>query len=156
MYFCQHMFSKEEKKAFQQSFWNGFQKYAAPKRRKEGLPRQWILQNTGIKSIDLKFDFTEDKASVGIDIVSKNKEARQQHWDTMLGLKTLLHEAMGQPMIWDKHYILDSGKEISRIAVYNKEVGIYRPDTHESVYVFFYENMMKLEIWFREYKEIMS
>lgn len=138
----------------QQSFWEGFQAYAAPKRRKAGLARQWVLQHTGIKAIDLKFDFGEDKASVGIDIVSKNSDIRLQYWDTMIGLKTVLHQAMQQPMIWDKHYLLPSGKEISRIALYHKEVGIYRQDSHAEVFNFFYLNMMRLETWFEEYKDI--
>ena len=53
------MFSKEESKKIRQEFWTSFGKE---------YPRKWLLYNTKIKGVTLKFTFTTKIAQVSIDI----------------------------------------------------------------------------------------
>jgi len=150
------MYTKEEEKNLRIAFWEGFQKYAAPKRRKQGKPRKWMMQNTGIKAIDLKFYIDKKHASVGIDVVSKSLDRKVAIWNQLLGLKTLLNEIFDREVVWDDMFMLESGKEIIRIAVYLEQVNILDKTSWEKVYEFFFVNMMKLEEWFEEYKDILK
>lgn len=149
------MFSKEEIKNLRVSFWDGFQKYSAPKRRKLGKPKKWVMQNTSIKAVDLKFHIDQKMASVGIDVVSKSLDKKVDYWNKLLGLKTLLQSEFDQEFIWDDMHELDSGKEIIRVALVLEEVNILNPETWPKVYEFFFENMMKLEDWLEEYKDVL-
>lgn len=150
------MYSKEEKKQLKQDFWDGFQKYSGPKRKQLGLPKKWMLQQTGIKALDLKFDIDHEKASVGIDVVSKSIEVRVDYWNKLLGLKNILEKEYELDLVWDDMMELDSGKYIVRIAVYKDKVNVLDKTKWEAVYGFFYENMSKLEIWLEEYRDILK
>ncbi len=148
------MYTKEEKKNIKIAFWEGFKKYSSPKRRKSGKNKNWMMQNTGIKAIDLKFHIDNSLASVSMDVVSKSLESRVGYWNKLLGLKTLLNEAWDQEVVWDDMYTLDSGKDIIRIGVYLQDVNILDKNCWPQVYEFFFKNMTTLEDWFEEYKDI--
>lgn len=150
------MYGKDEIKNLRVGFWEGFQKYSTPKRRKLGKPRKWIMQNTGIKAIDLKFEIDQKRASVGIDVVSKSLESKLIYWNKFLGLKALLDEEFDHKLIWDDMYTLESGKDIIRIAMYMEGVDILDESCWKSVYEFFFKNMIQIENWFDEYKDILK
>ena len=120
------MYSKEEEKNIRMAFWEGFRKYSTPKRRKQGKPRKWMMQNTGIKAIDLKFYIGSKQASVSLDVVAKSLDRRVAIWNKLLGLKRLLNEIFDQEVVWNDLFMLESGKEIIRIAVYLDDVNILR------------------------------
>jgi hypothetical protein len=150
------MYSKEEEKNIRMAFWEGFRKYSTPKRRKQGKPRKWMMQNTGIKAIDLKFYIGSKQASVSLDVVAKSLDRRVAIWNKLLGLKRLLNEIFDQEVVWNDLFMLESGKEIIRIAVYLDDVNILDKESWDKVYEFFFKNMMKLEDWFEEYKDILK
>ena len=149
------MYTKEEIKNLRVSFWDEFQKYSAPKRRKLGKPKKWMMQNTGIKAVDLKFHLDQQMASVGIDVVSKSLDKKVDYWNKLLGLKNLLQSEFEQEFVWDDMYQLESGKEIIRVALVLEEVNILDRESWPKVYEFFFENMMKLEDWLEEYKDVL-
>ena len=149
------MYSKEEIKKIRIEFWEGFQKYSAPKRRKKGKPKEWVMQKTGIKAIDLKFHIDHKIASVGIDVVSKSLDHKIAYWNKLLGVKSLLDSKFGHQLIWDDMYTLESGKDIIRIAILKEDVSIKNKDCWNQVYEFFYMNMLKFENFLEEYKDIL-
>lgn len=53
------MFSKEESRILRQEFWTGFGK---------SFPRKWILYNTKLKGLNLKFYFDTKTALVALDL----------------------------------------------------------------------------------------
>lgn len=150
------MYKKEEIKNTRIEFWDEFQKFSAPKRRKLGKPKAWTMQYTGVKALDLKFHIDRKLASVGIDVVSKSLDNKVAYWNKLLGLKVLLNELFEQEVVWDDMYTLDSGKEIIRIAVYKQNVNIMNKECWPEVYDFFFTNMMKFENWLEEYKDILK
>lgn len=150
------MYKKEEKKNTRIEFWDEFQKFSAPKRRRLGKPKTWAMQFTGVKGLDLKFHLDRKLASVGIDVVSKSLESKVAYWNKLLGLKVLLNELFEQEVVWDDMFTLDSGKDIIRIAVYKHEVNIMNKECWPEVYKFFFENMIKFEDFLEEYKDILK
>lgn len=150
------MYKKEEIKNLRIEFWDGFQKYSTPKRRKLAKPKKWVMQYTGVKALDLKFHIDNKLASVGIDVVSKSLDSRVAYWNKLLGLKSLLDELFDLEVVWDDMFELESGKEIIRIAVYNKNVNILNKACWPEAYDFFFENMIKFEDWMEEYKDILK
>jgi hypothetical protein len=50
-------------------------------------------------------------------------------------------------------YIRENGKSVSRIYLQLEGVDIYKRETWHGAFQFMYQNMMKLEEFFREYKD---
>lgn len=149
------MYSKAESKEIRLEFWNRFEKYAAVRRKQKGKPAKFMMNRTGIKQLKLKFHFDENSASVGFDIETRNIDKRIELFGKLEELKSLLEKTLENKMIWELEYILRTGKSISRIAVVKEDVNIYNKDTWPEVFPFFYKNMMKLEFFFEEYREIL-
>ena len=66
------MFSKEESKILRLEFWDRFHKITAKRRLKSKRPAKWIMNDTGIRQLKLKFQFDEKTATVGIEIETRN------------------------------------------------------------------------------------
>jgi len=75
------MFSKEESKKLIQEFWTSFGKE---------YPHKWILYNTKIKDLLLKFTFTTKFAQVSLDIVSQDELIRSYYFEKLIALKIIL------------------------------------------------------------------
>jgi hypothetical protein len=150
------MYSKEESKNIRLEFWNRFKDYSALRRRQKGKPAKWIMNNTGIKQLKLKFEFDENQAVVGIDIETRNTDKRIELYDKLEKLKKILEEKFKQPLIWELDYIQASGKSISRIYLMKEGVNIYNEESWPEVFYFFYKNMMKLEDFYEEFRDMLK
>lgn len=141
------MFSKEESKRLRQEFWVAFGK---------SYPRKWILYNTKIKGLALKFSFGLKKATVSIDLELDNLERRIVLWEKLISLKSLLIDATNEDLVFDDTYVLENQKEISRIYVQKLNVSIHDKNSWQVTMQFLNENMHKLELFFEDYKEIIA
>ena len=147
------MFSKEEAKAHREEFWDTFKKMSARRRSSLGLPGNWILTQTGIRALNLKFHVDRKVAQVGIDLETRNMDKRIELYEKLESLKKLLEESMGSPMKWELDYIRENGKSVSRIYVQEDDVDIYQRDTWSRAHQFMYDRMLKLESFFNEYRD---
>lgn len=141
------MFSKEESKQLRQDFWIAFGK---------SFPRKWILYNTKIKGLRLKFGFDVKKAMVSIDVDTENLERRIILWEKLVSLKSLLTEDYWPEAIFGDSYILENGKEISRIYLQKENVSIHNKNSWQETMEFLNENMKQLEAFFLEYRDIID
>ncbi|WGD34317.1 DUF4268 domain-containing protein [Olleya sp. YS] len=141
------MFSKEESKQLKQLFWTSFGK---------SFPRKWILYNTKLKGVSFKFYFDNKKAMVTLD-VEDDLEYRIKYWEKLTALKSILLDDYLPEAIYDEDYLLDNGKEISRIYVtLPQKVSIHNKNTWQEVMVFFNTHMSLFEAFFEEYKEVIE
>ncbi|NNE78191.1 MAG: DUF4268 domain-containing protein [Pricia sp.] len=139
------MFSKTESKRLRQDFWIAFGK---------SFPKKWILYNTKIKGLVLKFHFDLKKAMVSLDIDTDNFERRIALWEKLLSLKPILQSEDYLPEVqFDEAFILENGKEISRIYVELHGISIHNKDTWLKTMEFFNNNMTKLEAFFLDYRD---
>lgn len=150
------MYSKEEAKALREEFWESFRQMSAAKRRRKKLPGNWILTQTGIKALNLKFHVDQEVALVGIDLETRNMDKRIELYEKLETLKKRLEETMGSSMNWELEYIRENGKSVSRIYMQLEGVSIYKRDTWTLAHEFMYENMMKLESFYQEYRDYLK
>lgn len=139
------MFSKEESKQLRQEFWIAFGK---------SYPHKWILYDTKIKGLSLKFHFNLKKATVSIHIETSDLEQRIHLWEKLVALKTILKEEYLQEVIYEEYYVLDNSKEISRVYVTKNKVSIHNKNTWQETMVFLEAKMLLLEKFFEEYQDI--
>lgn len=147
------MFSKEEAKGIREDFWEQFKQMSAGKRVRKKLPGNWMLGQTGIKALNLRFHVDREVAQVGIDLETRNMDKRIELFEKLESVKNILEEAMGKPMIWELDYIRENGKSVSRIYLEINDVDIYDRNTWARTHQFMFEHMMKLENFYREYRD---
>jgi len=150
------MLTKDEEKQLRLQFWSEFDAYSMQRKKRARKPLKWIMNDTGIRQMKLKFDFDEKRASVGIDVETRNFDKRIDVFGKLERLKSKLEKAVGQELIWELDYILPNGKSISRVYVELENVCIYQKDKWPAVTDFFYKNMLSFEKVFREYKDYLK
>ncbi len=141
------MFSKEESKKIRQEFWIFFGKRH---------PRKWLLYNTKIKDLNLKFTFDTKKAQVSIDCESNDPIFKTYYYEKLLSLKTNFIQEISPQIIFDDNYTLPNGKIIARCYLQLENVSIHNKNTWVEVFDFFNEYMTKMETTFLEYKEYIT
>ena len=139
------MFSKEESKRLRQEFWISFGK---------SFPRKWILYDTKIKGLALKFHFEMKKAMVSLDIDHSDLAVRMELWDKLLSVGSLLKNDYFPEVIFNDSLILDKGKEISRAYVALNNVSIHNKNTWRETMEFLNDNMLLFEDFYQDYNTI--
>jgi len=129
------MFSKEESKKLIQQFWTSFGKE---------YPHKWILYNTKIKELQLKFTFTPKFAQVSLDIGSQDEIIRAYYFEKLIALKTILKTDYLPEAEFIESYELPEGKTISRIYLQLDEVSIHNKKTGQGFSGFF---MLRCYYW---------
>lgn len=141
------MFSKAEAKKLREDFWISFGK---------SFPRKWTLYDTKIKDFCFKFHFDRKKAIVSIDIEDNSLENRQLYYNILVSLKTILQEEYLPEAIFEENFILENGKEISRIYVEKENVSIYNKNMWQETMEFFVEKMSLFEAFWAEYQDVIK
>ncbi len=156
MAYIWRMFSIEEAKQLREDFWEQFKGMSSGRRARKRLPGNWMLDKTGIKALNLRFHVDREVAQVGIDLETRNMDKRIELYEKLESLKKLLEEAMASPMNWELDYTRENGKSVSRIYLQMEGVDIYNRDTWTKAHQFMYDNMMKLEGFYREYNDFLK
>jgi len=146
------MYSKEESKKLRIEFWNTFGSLSKKKRKKQA----WVLYNTKVKNLSLKFVAEQKYSSVVMDIEYKSNKKRHKFYENMLSLQTVFNTEFDDKLIWNKDFYIDGEKEVSRIHIDLKNVSIYKKEDWPTIFEFLFDNMNKLENIFLEYKDIIK
>jgi hypothetical protein len=147
------MYSKDEAKLLRKEFWIVFA------RRCEIVPelfhkkKKWILYDTGLSGIDLKFDVSRTEALVMIEINSSKEERRLEIFETLQNYHLILEDGFDEPLIWDFCYQRESGQEVCRIYKALPNVDFHRQNQWPDIFNFFIQNMLVLENNFLEIKD---
>ena len=138
------MFSKEEAQRMKREFWITFA---------EEFPRKWLLYNTKIKDVSLKFYIDNKKAQVLLEIEPKDDKNRIIYYEKVESLKTILLEEYLPDAIFERNLYLENGKAVSRIWVEKLNVSSNNKNTWSDVFEFFNEKMDAFERFFYEYED---
>ena len=141
------MYSKEETQRLKREFWVTFA---------EKYPRKWVLYDTKIKDFSFKFFVDNKKAQVLIDIEHRNNEKRTAYFEKLEALKNILEEEFISDLVFEKDYVLENGKTISRIWVEKSGVGYSNRNHWDTIFYFYYEKMDALERFYLEYDEFIK
>jgi hypothetical protein len=150
------MYSKEELKQLKKEFWEGFGTYCsmvpALKRRKS----KFMLYNTKMKGVELKFDATRSGASVILEINLSNSVLRLEKFEQFVAHKSTMEKQFPAGLIWNSSYIRECGTEVSRIYTEKKNIDLHRRIQWLEFYTFMTVEMIKLEKAFKLVKETME
>lgn len=136
------MYSKQETQRLKREFWIDFaNKY----------PRKWILYDTKIKDFSFKFYVDNKKAQVLIDIEHRSDEKRTIYFEKLESLKTVLEDDFVKDLVFEKNFVLENGKTISRIWIEKLDVSISNRKYWDEIFGFFFEKMNALEMFYFEY-----
>ncbi|MCM8571112.1 DUF4268 domain-containing protein [Gramella jeungdoensis] len=141
------MFSREESKRLRQEFWTSFGKE---------YPKKWILYNTKIKEVQLKFTFNRKLAQVSLDIIDEDDLIREYYFEKLLSLQKILKEEYLPEIIYDENYELPEGKIVSRIYVQLDNVSIHNRKDWPVVKEFLAAKMMHLEEFFKDFSDFIK
>jgi hypothetical protein len=139
------MYSKEEVKQLKKEFWEGFGVYCSQipelKRRKS----KFMLYNTKMKGVELKFDATRDGAFVILEFNHSNSTLRLEKYEQFEQYKIIMEKQFPNGLIWDFAYIRDCGTEVCRIYTSKTGIDLHRRIQWMEFYQFMSAEMMKLE-----------
>ena len=141
------MYSKQESQKLKREFWVAFA---------EKHPRKWVLYDTKIKDFSFKFYVDNKKAQVLIDIEHRNDEKRIAYFEKLEALTNILEEEFIKDLVFEKNYMLESGKIISRIWVEKIGVGFSNRNNWDAIFDFFFEKMNALEMFYLEYDDFIK
>jgi len=147
------MYSIEEAKLIRKEYWDKFKSWSGRKRIKEGKKGKWLMNDTGIKQMKLKFHFDDTIALVAIEIDTRNLEKRIELWNKLESLKNKIEEEIPFPLEWNIEYPLSENKSVSRIYAQISGISIYKKECWREVNKFFYKKMNSLEDFFLKYKD---
>jgi hypothetical protein len=136
------MYSKEETQRLKREFWVAFA---------ENYPRKWVLYDTKIKDFSFKFYVDNKKAQVLIDIEHRSDEKRQIYFEKLESLKNILEDDFVKDLVFEKNFVLENGKTISRIWVEKSGVSVSNRKYWDEIFDFFNDKMHALEMFYLEY-----
>ncbi len=146
------MYSKEEKKAFKVEFWTNFSFYMRKYSQKHGTIN-WSNYKTKIKDLYFRLDFNETEARFSIELQHPDS-IRELFFEQFTELKVVLEKAIGTPLVWEELNINEYDKAICRIYVVLPHVNLFNKEDWPQVTTFFEKKIVKLHVFWLEYKEI--
>ncbi len=147
------MFSKEEAKALRVEFWNRFKAMSEQERRKLGLKKSWMLKQTGVKGLTLRFDVDRECVALGFEIYFKNKFKEALLMESFEGIRHLLEAELEDALVWNDAFVTEEGRECARIYVQMKDVDIFQKADWDKMWEFMMKNMFIMEQFFVDFKE---
>ncbi len=149
------MFSKEESRQLNLTFWNGFQEYMSKKRSSNGRKINWLNYPSDIKSIFIRLEVDSKGARLCFDIQPKDDDIRAILFEQMSELKVVLEDITIEKPTWiENHYYLNK-QYISRIVWENNLLNFYKLEHQYLIYTFLGESLVKFDLFYQEYKEIL-
>ncbi len=148
------MFSKEETREQNVQFWNGFQKFMSKQRSVNGRKMNWLNYPSDVKNIYVRLEVDNKGARLCFDIQPKDDSIRSILWEQMTELKQVLEDTTVLAPEWIENYLY-MGKYISRIVWKNESLNFYNSDDRDAIYDYLKERLIKFDLFYQEYKEIL-
>ncbi|MBN2743146.1 uncharacterized protein DUF4268 [Breznakibacter xylanolyticus] len=149
------MFSKEEAKQLRLAFWQKLENRTRRLPGQRGEVKKWILDNTGIRGVDLRFDVDRQKAMVALEISHRDEDRRLMLFAKLDACKNIFEESFGTPLTWELAYEKSPGHYVSRVFV-QMQGDIYQQEQWPSMIKFLIYNMVNLETAFLEVKDFLK
>ena len=150
------MYTQEKAKQIRQQFWDTFAKRCEIVPELRHRKKKWVLYDTKISGVDLKFEVDRNEALVMIEINSSTEDRRLQIYETLEKYKLLLEDGFEDGLIWNFCFIRESGQQVCRIFEKMPHADIHRQSQWPDIYNFLIENMLKLEANFMEIRDALQ
>lgn len=147
------MLTKEERKIQSIQFWTQFDDYCETLPELKGRKKKWILHDTKISHIDLKFDLSKNSAIVAIEINHKSEFRRLQAFEQLERYRSLLNEGFSTDLTWDFCYLNANDQEVCRIYIEKPDLDLYNTNDWKDIQQFLAANMLIAQNNFLEIQE---
>lgn len=149
------MYSREEVKILKRNFWTGFDAFCAELPRIKYRKRKWILYNTKIKGVELKFDATRDGAYVIFELNHPKLSKRLEMFELMKKYKVVVDQFFADA-VWQEQFEKPCGTMVSRIYRHLGGLDIHRQEQWPEFYPFLSREMCHCERMFKEMRELLQ
>jgi hypothetical protein len=150
------MYSKDEAKLLRKEFWIVFARRCEIVPELRHKKKKWVLYDTGLSGIDLKFDVTRTEALVMIEVNSRQESRRLEIFETLQKYQKFLEEGFAEPLEWDICFVRESGQEVCRIYTALSNVDFHRQNQWPDIFNFMIDNMLLLENNLMEIKDVLE
>ncbi len=147
------MFSKEQRAELTERFWAGLKKES---KDILGKRHSWILQNTGIKGIQLKFEVSRDTALVILQCYASSIEKREWTYDILQQYHRVIADIAEEKPIWDKNGELAELNGMPSVYYKLDDIDYLQEKHWQKIYQFFINYMFRLEKAFLEIKDVLK
>lgn len=139
------MYSKDELKSLKKEFWESFASYCEVQPYLRRRRKMWVLYNTKVKGVELKFDATRDDAFVILEVNHRQEDQRLEMYEKLTWYKDNLEKDFPEGLIWDICFVRETGQQVARI--YTKKTGIdfHRREDWGDFFSFMAKQMYLLE-----------
>jgi hypothetical protein len=138
------MFSREEKKSLNTTFFNQFVRHMSRHHSKGGGGGRWESYKTGVKGLYFRM-LTAPVVGIAIDIQQKDPEIRALLYDQFVELRRLLEAEWGDGVNYEQSHYLESGLEVSRISITLENTYFYDKEQWTAILNWFEMNLLGLD-----------
>lgn len=146
------MYSKQEAGLIRKNFWTSFGRYMKPMLNAEGEPVNWLNYKTGVKHIFFRMDADNNQASIAIELTHPDPLQREEHYQQLVRLKSLLTGIMDEEWKWQREVADEHGKYISRIRTSISDVNIFKTEDWPAIISFLKPRMISLDKFWHSVK----
>jgi hypothetical protein len=139
------MYTREELKLLKREFWNGFAEYCEAQPYLAGRKKIWMLYNTKVKGVELKFDANRVGAYVILEVNCKPVAKRREMYEKLGWYKDDLQKNLTDTLIWAEDFVRESGEVVSRVYLEQPGLDIHRRNHWPAFYEFMATRMYHLE-----------
>ncbi len=150
------MYSKEEAKQLKKDFWDGFGRYSRRLKYLKQQNKKWILYNTGIKHLELKFYVERNHMGVMMEVNHRSESTRIEIYSQLDMYKKIIEETFGAPLTWDYLFTNETGKEVCRIYTQTEGFDYHKKENWPEMYEYMANNMIQMERAFKEVKDFIQ
>lgn len=147
------MYSKGELAKLKTEFWESFSAYCSVQPLLQNRKKMWLLYNTKVKGVELKFDIKRTGVSVILEVNNRDEEKRLETFEKLTWYKDILEKGFEEEVMWDICYVRETGKEVARIYVSKADIDYHRRDHWGEYFQFMSSRMYLLEKNFRKIAE---
>lgn len=139
------MYSKDELKNLKLEFWESFAAFCEVQPYLRGRKKTWVLYDTKVKGVELKFDATREGAFVILEVNHRSEEARLEMFERLTWYKDTLEMDFLEGLIWDICFVRDTGKQVARIYTSKSGIDFHRRQDWGEFFSFMASQMYLLE-----------
>ncbi len=148
------MLSKEDRKAKNASFWDGYKKLMRKHMSSNGRRINWLSYPTETKELYFRLEANSQTCAVHFDIQVRDEAVMEVLWEQMGELKTVLVSEMKSEGQW-QNLGLEGTVYKARISWSTNEFNYFNEEDIPKMYDFLTEKCLCFDRFYQEYKEIL-
>lgn len=139
------MYSKDELKQLKREFWESFAAFCEVQPYLRHRRKIWVLYNTKVKGVELKFDANRTGAYVILEVNHRREEDRLEMYEKLTWYKETLEKNFPEGLIWDLCFVRETGNQVCRIYAKKEGIDMHRRQDWGEFFTFMASTMYKLE-----------